>query len=43
LRQQGIIIRNRSTIRGCFGCVRITIGSKQENDTLLSAMESMEN
>lgn len=42
LRQQGIIIRNRSTVRGCFGCVRITIGSREENDILLSAMEKME-
>ncbi len=42
LRQKGIIIRNRSTVRGCFGCVRITIGSREENDTLLSAMTTME-
>lgn len=42
LRNQGIIIRNRSTVRGCFGCVRITIGSREENDLLLKAMEQLE-
>ena len=42
LRKQGIIIRNRSTVRGCFGCVRITIGSVQENDILIEAMQNME-
>jgi histidinol-phosphate aminotransferase len=42
LRLQGIIIRNRSTVRGCLGCVRITIGSRTENDTLLDAMARME-
>jgi histidinol-phosphate aminotransferase len=42
LREQGIIIRNRSTVRGCFGCVRITIGSAHENNILLEAMRSME-
>ncbi len=42
LREQGIIIRNRSSIRGCFGCVRITIGSREENTLLIEAMRHME-
>lgn len=42
LRNQGIIIRNRSSIRGCFGCVRITIGSSEENAVLIEAMQKME-
>ncbi|MGE0075191.1 MAG: histidinol-phosphate transaminase [Sphaerochaetaceae bacterium] len=42
LRERGIIIRNRSTVRGCFGCVRITIGNRSENDSLLTAMEELE-
>ncbi len=42
LRDRGIIIRNRSSVRGCYGCVRITIGSRQENDTLLNTMQQME-
>ncbi len=42
LLEKGIIIRNRSKVIGCSGCVRITIGSVQENDTLLAAMKEME-
>ncbi|MDD3366855.1 MAG: histidinol-phosphate transaminase [Sphaerochaetaceae bacterium] len=42
LRERGIIIRNRSTLRGCFGCVRITIGSRRENDILLKVLKQME-
>jgi histidinol-phosphate aminotransferase len=42
LREHGIIIRNRSTVRGCFGCVRITVGSATENNQLLSVMQSLE-
>lgn len=42
LREKGIIIRNRSTVRGCLGCVRITVGSEAENDRLLRALDEME-
>jgi histidinol-phosphate aminotransferase len=42
LRERGIIIRNRSTVRGCFGCVRITVGSSQENGQLIQALEELE-
>lgn len=42
LRDRGIIIRNRSAARGCDGCVRITIGSKTENETLLSVLGELE-
>ncbi|MGI6432628.1 MAG: histidinol-phosphate transaminase [Sphaerochaetaceae bacterium] len=42
LMQKGIIIRNRSHIRGCYGCVRISIGSHQENEMLLQALAEME-
>lgn len=42
LREQGIIIRNRSSMTGCDGCVRITIGSKEENDVLLQAIAHLE-
>ena len=42
LREQGIIIRNRSTVRGCYGCVRITVGSTAENDMLFQALDRME-
>ena len=31
----GIIVRNRSRIRGCEGCLRITVGTPQENAEML--------
>lgn len=37
---RGIIVRNRSHIRMCAGCLRITIGTPEENRRLLSALES---
>lgn len=39
LREQGIIIRNRSKELHCQGCVRITVGSDQENERLVEALE----
>lgn len=35
---QGIIVRNRSQVKLCDECLRITIGSPQENTALLSAL-----
>ncbi|MBO4729852.1 MAG: histidinol-phosphate transaminase [Bacteroidaceae bacterium] len=35
---QGVIVRNRSRVKLCDDCLRITIGSPQENTTLLSAL-----
>ena len=35
---EGIIVRNRSRVKLCDDCLRITIGSPQENTTLLSAL-----
>ncbi|MBQ9175729.1 MAG: aminotransferase class I/II-fold pyridoxal phosphate-dependent enzyme, partial [Bacteroidaceae bacterium] len=34
----GIIVRNRSRIHLCGNCLRITIGTKEENTQLLSAL-----
>ncbi len=34
-----IIVRDRSKVSLCDGCLRITIGTKAENDMLLKAME----
>jgi histidinol-phosphate aminotransferase len=39
---KGIIVRNRSKEMHCENCLRITIGSKQENDVLLSALKEYE-
>lgn len=36
---EGIIVRDRSRIDGCRGCLRITIGTPAENDRLISTLE----
>lgn len=36
--EQGIIVRNRSRIQLCDNCLRITIGTRTENNELLSAL-----
>ncbi|HKL57452.1 MAG TPA: histidinol-phosphate transaminase [Sphaerochaeta sp.] len=38
LAQKGIIVRNRSRELHCENCLRITIGSRGENDKLLAAL-----
>ena len=38
---QGIIIRNRNTVSLCNGCLRVTIGTKEENNKLISALKSI--
>ena len=35
----GIIVRNRSRIELCEGCLRITVGTPSENETLLEALK----
>ena len=42
LRERGIIIRNRSNLRGCYGSLRITIGTEEENNLVLEALKEME-
>ena len=37
---QGIIVRNRTNIALCGDCLRITIGTPEENDKLLEALKS---
>lgn len=41
--EQGIIIRDRSKVALCEGCLRITIGTQRENEILLSALKSLKN
>lgn len=36
--EDGIIVRDRSRVRGCEGCLRITIGLRSENDLLVEAL-----
>ena len=38
----GIIVRNRNRIKGCEGCLRITIGLREENEKLLRSLENYE-
>ena len=39
--KKGIVVRNRSNVQKCRGCLRITIGTPKENDSLLNAMKNM--
>ena len=39
LLDQGIIVRNRNRVKGCEGCLRLTVGLPQENDALLRALD----
>lgn len=36
---KGIVVRDRSAMPGCAGCLRITVGTPEENNTLLQALE----
>ncbi len=39
LRDHGIIVRNRSRVEKCLGCLRITVGTSQENDAVINAIK----
>ena len=41
--KDGIIVRNRSTVRGCEGTLRLTVGTPQENERLLRSINEYEN
>lgn len=43
LQKKGIIVRNRSTTKGCEGCLRITVGTEQENEELITALKNYNN
>ena len=36
----GVIVRNRSKVSGCEGCLRVTVGTPAENDRLLRLLSS---
>ena len=42
LLEDGIIVRNRNKVRGCAGCLRITVGLKAENEKLIESLEKYE-
>lgn len=39
LRDNKIIVRDRSKVSLCEGCLRFTVGTREENDTLLNALK----
>ena len=38
---EGIIVRNRHTVTLCGNCLRITVGTPEENNTLIAALEKL--
>jgi len=38
LTERGVIVRNRTKEKHCAGCLRITVGTKEENDRLLGLL-----
>ena len=40
---KSIIVRNRNSVTLCAGCLRITVGTPQENQILLDELRSVEN
>jgi histidinol-phosphate aminotransferase len=41
LLERGIVVRDRSKVELCQGCLRITVGTREENKTLLHALTSI--
>ncbi len=39
LLRQGIVVRDRSKVEGCEGCLRITIGTEKENNELIQTLK----
>lgn len=39
--EQGIIVRDRSSVIGCEGCLRVTIGTPQENVIMLNGLKEL--
>jgi histidinol-phosphate aminotransferase len=40
LTQQGIIVRNRNKVELCEGCLRITVGTPEENQALINSLKN---
>lgn len=41
LLQKGIVVRDRSSIKGCKDCLRITVGTPTENELLINALKTL--
>lgn len=40
--ERGIIVRDRSKIAGCEGCLRLTVGTPEENMALVEALQNLD-
>ncbi len=38
----GVIVRNRNKVKGCEGCLRITVGTPEENQKVLNVIQNKE-
>jgi histidinol-phosphate aminotransferase len=38
LLRDGIVVRDRSKVELCAGCLRITVGTERENEELIAAL-----
>ena len=43
LTERGIVVRNRSKISICENCLRVTVGTPDENDVLINALKEFSN
>jgi len=43
LTEQGIIVRNRNKIELCEDCLRITVGTNDENQALINSLKKLKN
>ena len=41
LLKEGIVVRDRSKVELCEGCLRITVGTEKENAELIEALRSL--
>jgi len=41
LQGKGIIVRDRSKERGCGGCLRVTIGTREENEAMVKSLREV--
>jgi histidinol-phosphate aminotransferase len=41
LLEKGIVVRDRSRVELCEGCLRITVGKPEENETLIAELQSV--
>ncbi|NDV68189.1 histidinol-phosphate transaminase [Dysgonomonas sp. 25] len=42
LAEKGIIVRNRNSVAMCGGCLRITVGTEEENRSLITALQHLQ-